>query len=73
MFLTCLTLDTCEVNMGIDSQQAEMLKSLSETLLHQTRENRFSQYNLLEEHGQPAPWNGQKSIFMHYTGTLFCF
>nr|XP_051223206.1 peroxisomal membrane protein PEX14-like isoform X2 [Lolium perenne] len=37
--------------------QAEVLKSLSETL-NQTRENRFSQYNMLEEHVQPGPWNG---------------
>jgi len=31
---------------------------LNETLLNHIRENRFSQYNLLEEHVQPAPWNG---------------
>ncbi|XP_047058673.1 peroxisomal membrane protein PEX14-like [Lolium rigidum] len=41
---------------ALDSQ-AEVLKSLSETL-NQTRENRFSQYNMLEEHVQPGPWNG---------------
>ncbi|VAH70961.1 unnamed protein product [Triticum turgidum subsp. durum] len=41
---------------ALDSQ-AEVLKSLSETL-HHTRENRFSQYNMLEEHAQPGPWNG---------------
>ncbi|CAM0879455.1 unnamed protein product [Alopecurus aequalis] len=45
-----------KLTQALDSQ-AEVLKSLSETL-HHTRENRFSQYNLLEEHGQPAPWNG---------------
>ncbi|CAO2204967.1 unnamed protein product [Urochloa humidicola] len=38
--------------------QANVLKSLNETLLNHNRENRFSQYNLLEEHVQPAPWNG---------------
>ncbi|KAF8657073.1 hypothetical protein HU200_060411 [Digitaria exilis] len=37
--------------------QADVFKSLNETLNH-IRENRFSQYNLLEEHVQPAPWNG---------------
>ncbi|XP_062191338.1 peroxisomal membrane protein PEX14-like isoform X2 [Phragmites australis] len=41
---------------AVDSQ-ANVLKSLSETLNH-IRENRFSQYNLLEENIQPAPWNG---------------
>jgi peroxin-14 len=41
---------------ALDSQ-AEVLKSLSEAL-NQTRENRFSQYNMLEEHVQPGPWNG---------------
>uniref|UniRef100_A0ACD5VLS4 Uncharacterized protein n=1 Tax=Avena sativa TaxID=4498 RepID=A0ACD5VLS4_AVESA len=45
-----------KLTQALDSQ-AEVLKSLSETL-HRTRENRFSQYNLLEEHGQPASWNG---------------
>ncbi|KQK02297.1 peroxisomal membrane protein PEX14 isoform X2 [Brachypodium distachyon] len=45
-----------KLTQALDSQ-AEVLKSLSETLL-QTRDNRFSQYNLLEEHVQPAPWNG---------------
>jgi len=38
--------------------QANVFKSLNETLLNHIRENRFSQYNLLEEHVQPAPWNG---------------
>jgi peroxin-14 len=38
--------------------QADVFKSLNETLLNHIRENRFSQYNLLEEHVQPAPWNG---------------
>ncbi|KAK3163661.1 hypothetical protein QOZ80_1AG0006510 [Eleusine coracana subsp. coracana] len=37
--------------------QANVLKSLSDTLNH-IRENQFSQYNMLEEHVQPAPWNG---------------
>jgi len=45
-----------KLTQALDSQ-AEVLKSLSETL-HHTRENRFSQYNLLEEHGQPPSWNG---------------
>lgn len=45
-----------KLTQALDSQ-AEVLKSLSETL-HHTRENRFLQYNLLEEHGQPASWNG---------------
>ena len=39
--------------------QVDVFKSLNETLLNHIRENRFSQYNLLEEHVQPAPWNGQ--------------
>jgi len=38
--------------------QVDVFKSLNETLLNHIRENRFSQYNLLEEHVQPAPWNG---------------
>ncbi|OEL25277.1 Peroxisomal membrane protein PEX14 [Dichanthelium oligosanthes] len=37
--------------------QANMFKSFSETLNH-IRANQFSQYNILEEHVQPAPWNG---------------
>ncbi|KAL6627573.1 hypothetical protein ACP70R_031299 [Stipagrostis hirtigluma subsp. patula] len=37
--------------------QVNVFKSLSETLNH-IRENRFSQYNLLEENIHPAPWNG---------------
>ncbi|CAL4977303.1 unnamed protein product [Urochloa decumbens] len=39
--------------------QANVFKSLNETLLNHIRENRFSQYNLLEDHVQPAPWNGR--------------
>ncbi|CAO2161837.1 unnamed protein product [Urochloa humidicola] len=38
--------------------QANVFKSLNEALSNHIRENRFSQYNLLEEHVQPAPWNG---------------
>jgi peroxin-14 len=38
--------------------QANVFKSLNETILNHARENRFSQYNLLEEHVQPVPWNG---------------
>lgn len=38
--------------------QANVFKSLNETLNH-IRENQFSRRNQLEEHVQPAPWNGQ--------------
>ncbi|RCV24278.1 hypothetical protein SETIT_5G072000v2 [Setaria italica] len=38
--------------------QANVFKSLNETILNHIRQNQFSQYNLLEGHVQPVPWNG---------------
>uniref|UniRef100_A0A0D9UVV1 Peroxisomal membrane protein PEX14 n=1 Tax=Leersia perrieri TaxID=77586 RepID=A0A0D9UVV1_9ORYZ len=37
--------------------QAEAFRSLSESL-NRISENRFSQYNIVEDHFQSAPWNG---------------
>jgi peroxin-14 len=45
--------------------QANVFKSFSETLTH-IRENRFPQYNMLDEHVQPTPWNGQHLIYNNY-------
>ncbi|KAG0536974.1 hypothetical protein BDA96_03G107900 [Sorghum bicolor] len=46
--------------------QANVFKSLNETLNH-IRENQFSRRNQLEEHVQPAPWNGP----IDYQGRAF--
>ncbi len=37
--------------------QAEAFRSLSDSL-NRMSENRFYQYNLMEDHFQSAPWNG---------------